>query len=76
MSTVADPPCLYTIQQAAALLKLKPYRLSHMIRTGEIVATRTGGTPESPRGYRFTAEQIQAYIASRPTTAPAEGGAA
>jgi excisionase family DNA binding protein len=74
MSTaVADPP-LYTVQQAAVLLNLKPYRLRHMIRTGEIEAKRTGGTAASPRGYRFTREQIQRYIDALPTTA-GKGGA-
>ena len=58
---------LYTVEEAAAVLKLHPKTLRRKIRAGEIEFTRVG------KRYRFTRAQLETYCGS--TIGPAAGAA-
>lgn len=75
MTTLITPVRLtMTPAEAAAYLGVKEWRIRKLIRSGEIQASRTGGTAEHPRGMLVKVESLRAYIDSLPAYAEAERG--
>lgn len=63
-----------TPAQAAEFLGVKEWRVRKLIRSGELQASRVGGTAEHPRGMLIKVESLHAYINSLPAYAEAERG--
>jgi len=61
---------LYTLDEAAAILKITKGDVRRLYRTGQLAALRLAGTPENPRKLRFTLDSLQSVVTSFQTYDP------
>ena len=69
-----EAPTHFRVIELAKMLKVKPEKIQHWVRTGELEAFNVASKPTGQPQWRITAEAVAAFKAKRaakPTAPPA-----